>query len=376
MPSPLSDLETPALLLDRARFERNVERMRSHIARWPGVVLRPHLKTAKCLEVAERVAPNRGPITVSTLREAEVFAAHGYNDITYAVGIAPDKLARVARLSGKSRRLTIILDSLDAARRVDDFAMTEGVVIPTLIEVDTDGHRGGIRPADRALITIGSVLAKAGALQGLLTHAGGSYNARSDEELVEYARKERNGAVDAAERLHSAGLPSPVVSIGSTPTALFTRNLEGVTEVRAGVYMFQDLVMAGLGVCEIEEIALSVLTTVIGHQSERGQVIVDAGWMALSRDRGTQHPSNDCGYGLVCEPEGRLIDGLVVSATNQEHGIITARGNGPLDPSHFPIGTKLRILPNHSCATAAQHPAYKIVEGSQVVAEWERFGHW
>jgi D-serine deaminase-like pyridoxal phosphate-dependent protein len=309
MPSPLSDLETPALLLDRARFERNIERMRSHIARWPGVVLRPHLKTAKSLEVAKRVAPNHGPITVSTLREAEVFAAQGYKDITYAVGIAPDKLARAARLNRDSSRLAIILDSIDAARHVADFAMTEGVLIPTLIELDTDGHRGGVRPDDKALTAIGSVLAKAGVLQGVLTHAGGSYNSRSSEELVAYATMERDGAVAAAERLRAAGLPCPIVSIGSTPTALFTRNLEGVTEVRAGVYMFQDLVMAGLGVCEIEDIAISVLTTVIGHQSDRGHVIVDAGWMALSRDRGTQSQPNDCGYGLVCDVENRLIDG-------------------------------------------------------------------
>jgi D-serine deaminase-like pyridoxal phosphate-dependent protein len=376
MQSRLADLETPALILERPLFERNVARMRAQLARWPEVVLRPHLKTAKSLAVAERVVPNRGPITVSTLREAEVFAAQGYKDITYAVGIAPDKLSRVARLNGGPNRVAIILDSIDAARAVGNFVRTEGIRIPTLIEIDTDGHRGGVRPDDSAVIAIGSVLAQAGVLNGVLTHAGGSYNARSTGELVEYAAKERDGAVEAAERLRAAGLPSPVVSIGSTPTALFTRNLEGVTEVRAGVYMFQDLVMAGLGVCAIEDIAISVLTTVIGHQSERGHLIVDAGWMALSRDRGTQGQANDCGYGLVCDVANRLAEDLVVSATNQEHGVITARDGNPVDPRRYPIGTKLRILPNHACATAAQFPAYKVVERSGLVDEWERFGYW
>jgi D-serine deaminase-like pyridoxal phosphate-dependent protein len=248
--------------------------------------------------------------------------------------------------------------------------------VPTLIEVDTDGHRGGVRPGDAAVVAIGEVLARVGALHGILTHAGGSYGARSTAEITEYAAKERNGAIQAAAQLRAAGLPSPVVSIGSTPTALFSEDLSGITEVRAGVYMFQDLVMAGLGVCRPEEIALSVLTSVIGHQSERGQLIVDAGWMALSRDRGTQRQMLDCGFGLVCDVDGRILDDLQVAQTNQEHGVVARRSQQAVDLARFPIGSKLRILPNHACATAAQHGKYEVVAGGKVVEEWERFAHW
>src|SRR3546814_5431242 len=122
--------------------------------------------------------------------------------------------------------------------------------------------------------------------------------------------------------LRDAGLPCPVVSVGSSPTAHFARNLDGVTEVRAGVYVFFDLVMAGIGVCTLDDIALSVLTTVIGHQHDKGWIIVDAGWMALSRDRGTQSQRVDQGYGVVCDEAGSPLPGLLVTGANQEHGIV------------------------------------------------------
>lgn len=109
--------------------------------------------------------------------------------------------------------------------------------------------------------------------------------------------QERSRSVRAAERLRAAGLPCPEVTIGSTPTALSFENLDGITEVRAGVYVLFDLVMHNVGVCSLSEIALSVLTTVIGHQEEKGWAIVDAGWVAMSRDRGTQWLGKDFGYG-------------------------------------------------------------------------------
>jgi D-serine deaminase-like pyridoxal phosphate-dependent protein len=367
---------TPALLLDRTKFEHNVARMRTTIARWPGVQLRPHLKTAKSIPVAELVSPERGPITVSTLREAEEFAKHGFNDITYAVGITPEKLKRAAALNRGPGRVSIILDSVAAAESVAAFADAEGLRIPTLIEVDSDGHRGGVPPGDPTVVAIGDVLARAGALRGVLTHAGGSYSARSADEISAYATREREGALQAADQLRAAGLPGPVVSVGSTPTALFSTNLSGVTEVRAGVYMFQDLVMAGIGICQPMEIALSVLTSVIGHQHHLGQLIVDAGWMALSRDRGTQHQSLDCGFGLVCNLQGRILDDLQVIQTNQEHGVVARRSQVPLDLQDFPIGSKLRILPNHACATAAQHSYYAVISSGRVVDQWARFGQW
>ena len=169
-----------------------------------------------------------------------------------------------------------------------------------------------------------------------------------------------------------------MVSVGSTPTALASTSLHGVTEVRAGVYVFFDLVMHNVGVCGLHELALSVLTTVIGHQPEKGWAIVDAGWMAMSRDRGTHDQPLDQGYGLVCDVDGRPMGDWILSGANQEHGIVSRRDGG-IEPGlaqRFPVGTRLRVLPNHACATAAQYDAYHAIDASGRTERWTRFGGW
>ena len=375
----LSTLPTPQLVLDEARMLRNIARLRSRLAPH-GVTLRPHLKTAKSVEVARHVlADGIGPAAVSTLREAEVFAAAGVRDILYAVGIAPQKLARVLALRAGGCDLSVILDSREQAEAVAEASRTAGDPIPVLIEIDSDGHRGGLRPDDPALLDIGRVLHEGGAaLRGVLTHAGESYGVAGEEAHAAFAERERSATVAAAEALRAAGLPCPVVSVGATPTAHNARDLTGVTEVRAGVYVFFDLVMAGIGVCSTDDIALSVLTTVIGHQRERGWVLIDAGWMALSRDRGTARQAVDQGYGLVCDIEGRVIGDLIVSAANQEHGIVALRPGSTGVLPDLPVGTRLRILPNHACATAAQFDDYAVLRADKdaPLAQWPRFRGW
>lgn len=371
----LTDLQTPALLLDRTKMDANIARMNAAVARH-GVALRPHLKTAKSAEIARLMTAGwSGAVTVSTLKEAEQFLAAGYRDILYAVGIAPGKLSHAADLIARGAELTLILDSIEAARAVGAFERTNNLSLPVLIEIDSDGHRAGVWPDDAESLT--AIAHELGALRGVMTHGGGSYGARSTDAIAAHAELERSGAVRAAELLRAAGHPCPVVSVGSTPTALFARDLAGVTELRVGVYVFHDLVMAGLGVCAVEDIAISVATSVIGHQAERGWVIVDAGWMAMSRDRGTQAQAVDQGYGLVCTAKGEPIPDLIVTSANQEHGIVADRHGRPLDLEDFPIGEMLRILPNHACATAAQHDRYHVLEeAGEIADQWPRFGGW
>jgi threo-3-hydroxy-D-aspartate ammonia-lyase len=136
--------------------------------------------------------------------------------------------------------------------------------------------------------------------------------------------------------------------------------------------------MQGVGVCQADEIALSVLCTVIGHQQEKGWVLVDAGWMAMSRDRGTQAQDVDYGYGAVCNETGSLIDGLLMSGANQEHGILSWRDGrcGSELAQQFPVGTRLRVLPNHACATAAQFPHYDVLGVDGQLSRWNRFYGW
>jgi D-serine deaminase-like pyridoxal phosphate-dependent protein len=165
--------------------------------------------------------------------------------------------------------------------------------------------------------------------------------------------------------------------VGSTPTAHFARDLHGVTEVRAGVFMFFDLVMNGIGVCKLDDIALSVLATVIGRKPEKGWILVDAGWMALSRDRGTAAQPVDQGYGVVCDLAGVPYRDLIVSAASQEHGILSIRAGSAAPLPDLPVGARVRILPNHACATGAQHDHYHVIEGGgEIVARWPRIRGW
>lgn len=379
------DLQTPALLVDRHRFTANVERLRSHVANvtaaaGSSITFRPHLKTVKSVDLARRItqALDTQAITVSTLMEAEHFAAAGYSDILYAVGIVPAKLDRVAALRRRGVDLAIITDNIATARAIAAYCRAHSTPIPVLIEIDCDGHRSGIAPEDGdTLMAVAEALSNGATMRGVMTHAGGSYDARSPGELAAHAAREREGTLLAANTLKGAGHRASVISIGSTPTALATDNLDGITELRAGVFAFFDLVMHGIGVCRVEDIALSVLTTVIGHQPDKGWIIVDAGWMAMSRDRGTSGHPVDQGYGLACTAAGEPLEDLIMVSANQEHGILAIRegSNGPLPD--LPVGTQLRILPNHACATAAQFGAYIMVDRPDGVIEHvPRFSGW
>ncbi len=375
----LLELETPCLVLDIKKVKKNISKLHQRMKQLH-VNLRPHGKTPKNIDIVKMaLAGQSGGVTVSTLKEAEYYFDQGICDIIYAVGIAPVKLDRVAGLIKKGADVSVILDSIEQVRFVSAKAQEHNVNIPALIELDCDGHRSGVTLEGSLLLDIGRSLDRSPGvtLKGVLTHAGGSYQCKSIEEIRAMAQQERDVTAKAAGILRQSGLPCPVVSIGSTPTASFAEDLTGITEVRAGVFMFHDLVMAGLGVCDISEIAVSVIASVIGHQKQKGWVITDAGWMALSRDRGTASQKTDQGYGLVCNAKGEPMTDMIVSSANQEHGIITTRSKKEMDWGSFGIGSMVRILPNHACATAAMFDRYYMVDGAMdVVDVWHRINGW
>lgn len=374
----LGELQTPALLLDEGKLRRNIAEMQDHFSRL-GVAFRPHLKTAKSLDVA-RVAmtASTGPAMVSTLREAEYFEEGGVKDMIYGVGIVPSKLGRVSSIRSRGVDLAIILDTVGQAEAVVRHVEASGDRIPALIEIDGDGHRSGVAPSDvEKLIAIGRLLSDGAELRGVLIHAGGSYALSDPDALAAVAEAERSAAVSAAETLRATGMRCPVVSVGSTPTARFARNLAGVTEVRAGVFMFGDLYQAGVGSIPIDGIALSVLCSVIGHQSDKGCILVDAGWMAMSRDRGTATQPVDQGYGLVCDAAGRVLGDLIMIDANQEHGVLALRAGSTATLPNLPVGALLRILPNHACATGAQFDRYHVLDSdNEVTGTWSRINGW
>lgn len=368
-------------------MQNNIARMQSRMTGL-GVAFRPHVKTAKCLQVAElQQAAGAHGITVSTLKEAEIFFKAGFTDILYAVCIVPTKLPQALALRQQGCALKLVTDSVVGAQAITDFGCAHAHVFDVWIEVDTDGHRSGVKPDDdQLLLGIADCLkvraqadpasgpAGGAVLGGVMTHAGSSYALNTPDALAALAEQERALCVAAAQTLRGAGHACPVVSVGSTPTALTAESLAGVTEVRAGVYVFFDLVMANVGVCTPDDIALSVVSTVIGHQADKGWVIIDAGWMAMSRDRGTQKQSTDYGYGQVCDANGQLLPGVRLTDANQEHGIVTVVPGDVL--ARFPLGMRLRILPNHACATGAQFPEYQVLMPDHSLQTWGRFHGW
>lgn len=377
-------LDTPAAVIDLPRMANNIALMQARMQQH-GVKFRPHVKTTKCVEIVQaQIAAGASGITVSTLKEAEEFFAAGVVDILYAVGIDPAKLLRAMLLKNKGCELKLVVDNPAAALALAAFSRQHQVDFEVWIEVDTDGHRSGITPEEDALLEVGRILRDAGiTVGGVMTHAGSSYELNTPAALQALAEQERAGCVRAAQRLRELGLPCPGVSVGSTPTAVAAQNLDGVSEVRAGVYVLFDLVMHNVGVCSFDDIALSVLTTVIGHQPDKGWAILDAGWMAMSRDRGTSKQSHDFGYGQPCTLDGTPLAGYVLSGANQEHGILSpiapVSGGDPAEQdvrTHFPIGMKLRILPNHACATGAQFPEYHALDDRGQLTTWRRFHGW
>src|SRR6185437_1753373 len=237
----------------------------------------------------------------------------------------------------------------------------------------TGEERGGVGPDDTALLAIADRLG--GRLAGVMTHAGHSYAGRSVEDMVRIAEAERAGIVRAAERLRAAGHAASIVSMGSSPTARHAASLSGVSEVRAGVYMFGDLFQAEIHTHAVADIAVTVLASVIGRRPARNRLLIDAGGLALSKDRSTEAAPLDYGFGLMLDARGRPTYGrAIVRHAYQEHGVVETDEAVPAD---LPVGAKVRVAPNHTCMTTAAHDRYYVVEGGdEVVAIWTRVNGW
>ncbi|MHA2938732.1 alanine racemase [Vibrio sp. RC27] len=371
----INQLDTPFLALNKIKFLANIQRLDLRLKRF-GVTLRPHLKTVRSIDAANCILKHKtDPITVSTLAEAESFAASGYSNQVYAVGISPTKLNRIEALRAKGIDITLLLDSIEQAQLVAQYCNVHHCQLPCLIEIDSDDVRAGIRHDDPMLLSIASQLNQTQPLlRGVLTHAGGSYKCKSAEEITAIAHQEIEAVVAAVNILKHSGFSCEIVSVGSTPTAYFAEHFEGVSEVRAGVYHFFDLVMADLGVCQLDDIALSVTTSIIGHNQRKGWLIVDAGWTALSSDAGS---SDIQGFGVVVDQLGHIYPDLRVTKLSQEHGIITNIHGDAISFSDFPIGSRLSILPNHACSMATMHTHYIVTDHNSTQFEvWPRIQGW
>ena len=374
----MHSLPTPSLILDIDRARRNAARVGDRV-RALGARLRPHVKTHKCIEVGRlQVAGHFGGITVSTLAEAAVFAANGFCDITYAVPIEPGKFGAVIAMVRDGVRLAVITDDLSIPAPLADAARAAGVpaaaTIDVWVKVDCGYHRCGVDPAGGTLPELVRRIGERHELRfaGLLTHAGHSYHVVGADALRAVAAAERDVMLEAASRLRAVGIDVPAISIGSTPTVTHVDHLDGIDEVRAGNYVFFDTTQAALGSATLDDCALSVLASVVHRDRARGHLVLDAGAIALSKDRGAALDGAEAGYGRLLSLDGADL-GLQVHSVSQEHGVVRVP-DALFD--QLPVGARVRVLVNHSCLTAAQHAEYQVLEGGRIVDRWAIHRGW
>ena len=353
----LSGLRTPALILDLDVLENNLRAMQARTDAL-GVRLRPHVKTHKCVEIAQlqRLRGAAG-IAVSTLAEARVFAEAGFDDILWAF---PLNLSRIGEAAALAQRveLGVTVDSLTAAEAL----AAADAPFPVWLEIDCGYGRSGVPHDSDRVVEIGKRISRADrlALRGCLTHAGHTYNADSPAAIAALADDERRAMVAAGRALRAAGLDPGVLSVGSTPGMSRVETLEGVDEARPGNYALYDYTQTRLGSCAVSDCAVTVLATVVSVREGSDGAIADCGALALSKDVGPDDPPH---YGrLFRDTSGRELSGDRVTCVSQEHGRLSGR---------FAVGEKVRVLPNHACLTVAHFDRFEVVRGRRVVDRWE-----
>ena len=368
----LSEAATPSFLVDRHRVERNCAGMLEK-AKESKVRLRPHVKTHKTIEGARlQLGADNGPVTVSTLAEAEFFADGGFDDILWALPLDPAKLDRIDAL-GRGARIQLLIDHPQTVAAMEEHARSRGTRYEVWLKIDSGARRAGVDPESPGAIELAQRIAASQSLdfRGLLTHAGHSYHARNRDEILRIAEEEAAVLTRFRERAGVKGLER---SIGSTPTASLVERFPECEEARPGNYVFFDAFQATLGSCSIDDVAVSVLVSVIGLYPEQNKVIVDGGALAMSKDGGPVHLDPDFGFGIVCDTALRPLPMKLLSMS-QEHGQILGVEEGSL--ARVAIGTKLRIIPNHSCLTAAMFDRYLVHDaGGRLLEEWRPARGW
>lgn len=354
----MRSLPTPCAVVDEAIVEANTRRMSARFMAL-GVNLRPHVKTHKCLEAARlQVRGHSGALTVATIEEGRFFRQNGFTDITLAVPVALHRAHQVAALG-----LGLLVDSKEAV----DVVRAEPCSV--WLKVDCGYGRAGVDPHSDEAVVLARRLHEAPKVRfrGVLAHGGHSYDCTTIEQVRIVAEEERSVTVGFAARLRGEGIPVEEVSIGSTPTCVHGANFDGITEVRPGNYAFFDAFQVGIGSCALEDCAMSVVTTVIGVYPGRNSALCDAGALALSKDPGPRHVDPDCGHGVVLDLDGNRLP-IHIVGLSQEHGKLKG------DLSGLRVGDRLRIVPNHSCLSAALYPRYAVHRAGKPLAVWEKLG--
>jgi len=354
-------LPTPVVLIDYARLLNNIDRAQ-RLADAAGARLRPHVKTHKSPAIARwQIDRGAAGICCAKVGEAEVFAAAGITDIRLPYPVHPFNAERVLRLMDRAS-VSIIVDHQLVARGWSEAMSRAGRTLDVLIKVDVGFHRCGIDPdAADALAFVRTVASMPGLrLRGLLSHAGHSYMARSEEEIRAIAEREAEILTTLRDRAARAGIALEELSVGATPTLRHSARLTGLTELRPGNYVYFDRAQVGLGSASLADCAMTVLATVVSNPAA-DRLILDCGSKTLSTDsaRGFTVPS---GYGAILTADGTIDEGLEIERLSDEHATVRATGGTRLGP-----GERVRVLPNHSCLVANMVDEVVLVEGERVI---------
>ncbi|MBI3209903.1 MAG: alanine racemase [Candidatus Solibacter usitatus] len=353
----ISELETPAIVIDLDIMERNLQRVAGY-AKENGLRLRPHTKTHKIPALARKQMDlGAVGVTVAKVGEAEVMLEASPPDLYVAYPVVGRKKhERLMEVAARTR-LTVGLDNLQSARQLSDAAREARVRVSVLAEVDVGLGRVGVNPGEE-LNELGRQLTRLPHLDllGITFYPGHikSTGEEADEQVQQLSAAVRD--MDASWK--RAGLPLEVVSGGSTPALFQSHLIAGLTEIRPGTYIFNDKNTWFTGACRQEDCAASILTTVVSTSRPR-QMIIDGGSKTFSSDRLVG--SSEVSFGYVMEAPT-----AVFSKMNEEHGFVDLRS---VD-GEFSVGDKVRVIPNHICVAMNLHEQVYGIRGDEVVETW------
>ena len=353
--------DTPYLLIDGAKMARNILKM-ANVAKGSGVALRPHVKTHKIPDIAkDQLEAGATGITVAKLSEAEVMADAGIEDIFIAYPLVTDaKIRRAVRL-GKRVRLVVGVDSLEGARRLSAGAKAEDHILEVRLEVDTGLRRTGV-PYNEA-VEFAHQIEPLGNLNliGIYTYRGAVLGGLRTLELEKAGLEEGRLMISLAHRMREEGIRVDDVSLGSTPTVEYVAQVEGVTEIRPGTYVFYDRMQAHLGACSLDECAATVVCTVVSRPSE-DLAVIDGGSKTFATDVAPDaEPLDLKGFGHVVGYPGMVLERLT-----EEHGMLALDRNCDLA-----VGDTLQVIPNHICSTVNLHDEVYLEDATGTLEEMQ-----
>ncbi|KAM3838172.1 D-serine dehydratase-like [Diretmus argenteus] len=359
----ITALCTPALVVDVDIVKRNAQRMMERCENL-GVQLRPHMKTHKTLECADiMTGGSRRCIVVSTLAEACFYADHGFDDILYAYSVPFDKVERCAALSERLSLFQVLLDHRDGLEQLRKRPLKDGRLWHVWLKLDCGNGRAGVLHSEPEALKLAQAISDTEGMEltGVYVHCGNTYNCRGVKQIQAVAQETTTFTLQFMEKLKAVGI-SCKSSIGSTPSCSHpVKDMSQLSEVHPGNYTFYDMQQTVIGSCSLDDVAVRLLTRVIGHCPHRNQLLIDCGWTGLSLDGAGKLPT---GYAMI---EGH--PNLKLLSMTQEHGRVEPI-SGPLDYSKYPLGSLLTLIPYHSCATAMMHPVYHIHSGGRLVGKW------